>query len=154
MGGVELDTFTVEEEAGVFCDAGGLLHVVGDDGDGVLGLELEDELFDLRGGDGVERGSGLVHEKNLRVDGEGAGDAHALLLAAGERSSGFFLQVILDLFPESGLLERALDRLVEDAAVWAGPVPSRAAGLGLASRSRGRGWCWEKPRRRSGCDAE
>jgi hypothetical protein len=127
MGGVELDHFTVEEEAGVFCDAGGLLHVVGHDDDGVLALELEDEVFNLRGGDGVERGGWLVHEENLGVDGEGAGDAHALLLAAGERGSGFFLQVILDLFPESGLLERALDRLVEDAAI-AEAIELEAAG--------------------------
>ncbi len=31
--------------------------------------------------------------------------------------AGFLLQIVLDLFPERGLLERALDGLVEDAAI-------------------------------------
>src|SRR5438445_12024939 len=108
---IELDHLTVEEEACVFRNARGLLHVMRHDDDGVLALELEDEVLDLRGGDGVERGRRLVHQKNLRIDGEGAGDAHALLLAAGERGPGLFLQVILYFFPEGGRLERALDRL-------------------------------------------
>ncbi len=39
----------------------------------------------LRGGDRVERRAGLVHQQHLGLDGERAGDAEPLLLAAGER---------------------------------------------------------------------
>ena len=137
MGGVELDHLAVEEEAGVLGDARGLLHVVRHDDDGVLALQLEDEVFDLRGGDGVERGGGLVHQQDFGVDGQGAGDAHALLLAAGERGAGFFLQIVLHLFPEGGLLERALDGLVEDAAI-AEAVELEAAGDVVVDRHGGK----------------
>jgi hypothetical protein len=57
---------------------------VGHDDDSVLAFELEDEVFDLRGRDRVEGGGWLVHEENFGIDGEGAGNAHALLLTAGE----------------------------------------------------------------------
>ena len=85
VGGVELDHLAVEEEAGVLSHARGLLHVVSHDDDSVLRLQLEDEVFDLGGGDGIEGGGRLVHQEDFGIDCEGAGDAHALLLAAGER---------------------------------------------------------------------
>src|SRR5579872_88254 len=43
------------EEAGLVGDALRLLEVVRDDGDGVLALQLQHQLFDLAGGDGVQR---------------------------------------------------------------------------------------------------
>ena len=42
----------------------------------------------LRGGDRVERRARLVHQDHLGLDGDGAGDAQALLLAAGEAGAG------------------------------------------------------------------
>ena len=64
-------------------------------------LELEDELLDLGRRDRVERRAGLVHQQDLGLDGEGAGDAEPLLLAAG-KSQGRGLEPVLDLVPERG----------------------------------------------------
>src|SRR5918999_115104 len=50
-------------------DAAGLLHVVRDDHDGVLALEIHHEVLDLAGGDRVERGAGLVHEDHVGLHG-------------------------------------------------------------------------------------
>src|ERR1043166_1308538 len=58
-------------------DAFGLLQVVGHDGDRVLFLEILHQLFDFGRGDRIERGTGLVHEKNFGFGGDGAGDAQA-----------------------------------------------------------------------------
>ena len=86
-----------------------------DDDDGVVGRQLPHQVLDLEGGDGIEGGAGLVHEDDIGVVGEGAGDAEALLLAAGEGEAGL-LQVVLHLVPEGGALEGALDQVVEVAA--------------------------------------
>src|SRR5213594_744053 len=51
------DQVSVEQEGGEIADARGLLHVVGDDDDGVVLLQFEHQLFDLGGGNGVQRGS-------------------------------------------------------------------------------------------------
>jgi hypothetical protein len=65
--------------------ARGLLHRVGDDDDGIALAQLVDQLLDARGGDRVERRAGLVHQDDFGIDGDGARDAQALLLAAGQR---------------------------------------------------------------------
>src|SRR5438034_1597001 len=54
LGGADLDEFAVEEEAGPLRDAGGLVHVVGDEDDGVALAELHHEFLDAKGGDRVE----------------------------------------------------------------------------------------------------
>ena len=85
MGGwAVFDEFALVEEGGEVGGAGGLLHVVGDDGDGVVLFEVGHEVFDGDGGLGVERGAGFVHEEDFGLGGDGAGDAEALLLAARE----------------------------------------------------------------------
>jgi hypothetical protein len=55
---------------------------VGHDRDRVVGLQFVDQLLDLRGRDRVERRARLVEQDDLRLDGDGAGDAQALLLPA------------------------------------------------------------------------
>ena len=50
--------------------------------------ERVDEVLDLGGGDGVERRAGFVHEEDLGFDGEGPGDAEALLLSTRELTAG------------------------------------------------------------------
>src|SRR5581483_12265077 len=87
LGLPELDQLAEQEEAGRFGDARGLLHVVGHDHDRQVTLQLENQLLDPRRRDGVEGRAWLVHQQHLRLDGQGARDAQALLLAAGEPRS-------------------------------------------------------------------
>ena len=49
-----------------------------------LGIQLEQQFPDPRAGDGVEIAGGLVREQHRGLRDEGAGQRHALLLAAGE----------------------------------------------------------------------
>ncbi len=84
---IELDELAQVEERRVVGDARRLLHVVGDDDDRVVLVELVDQLLDVRGGDRIERRGRLVHQQHLGLDGERARDAEALLLAAREASA-------------------------------------------------------------------
>src|SRR5260370_16909862 len=76
----DLDQLPLEEERGLVADAPRLLHIVRHDDDRVHAFELVDEFLDLKGRDGVERRSRLVHEHNLWFDGQRAGAAQPLLL--------------------------------------------------------------------------
>ena len=89
-----------------------LLHVVRHDHDGVLTLEIVHQVLDARRRDGVEGGCRLVHEQDVGLDGEAARDAEPLLLAAREAESTV-LETVLDLVPESGLMEGPLDAAVK-----------------------------------------
>ena len=111
-GVVVFDEFAEVKEGGEVGDAFGLLHVVSDDYDGELLFELGHEFLDFEGGDGVEGCAGFVHEEDLRAIGDGAGDAEALLLTAGE-AEGAFMKFVFNLVPEGGLAEGLLDDLVE-----------------------------------------
>ena len=66
-----------------------LLDVVGDEedglgGHGLLGPQLQQFAAQVLGGEHVERGEGLVHEEDFRLDDQGAGEADALPHAAGK----------------------------------------------------------------------
>ena len=91
------------------------MHVVGDDDDGDLLAEGLHELLDLVGGDGVEGGAGFVHQEDFGLGGDGAGDAEALLLAAGEGEGGG-VQAVLDFVPQAGGFEGAFGGFFEDGA--------------------------------------
>ena len=80
------------------------------------GLDLLHEVLDAPGGDGVEGRAGLVHEDDLGVGGQGPGDAEPLLLATGQAEARG-LEAVLDLVPQGGLAEAALDDLVEGGAL-------------------------------------
>ena len=60
-------------------------------------------------GSSAEQGSSQDH---FRLDRHGAGDAQALLLAAGE-AEPVGLQLVLDLVPDRGPAQRRFDPLVE-----------------------------------------
>ena len=75
-------------------------------------LELVDQVLDARRRDRVERRGRLVHQDHVRLDGERARDAEALLLAAGEPER-VVLEPVLDLVPERRVPQRPLDALVE-----------------------------------------
>ena len=64
-----------EEERRAVGNSGRLLHVVRHDHDRVLLLKLDRELLDPPGRDRVKRRGRLVHEEDLGLHGERAGDA-------------------------------------------------------------------------------
>src|SRR5918999_233116 len=99
------------EERRLVRDTRRLLHVVRDDHDRVLPLQVQHEVLDLAGGDRVERRAGLVHQDHVGLDRQAAGDAESLLLAAGH-AEGVGLEAVLHLVPQRRVVERALDDLV------------------------------------------
>ena len=101
-------------------------------------LELEDQVFDLRGGNRIERRGGLIHQHHFRIDGQRARNAQALLLAAGEAGAGFLLEVVFHFVPKRGLLQRALDDLIEHLAI-AEPVEPQTSGHVVVDRHGGKG---------------
>ena len=121
------------EESGPLRHARGLLHVVGDDDDRVAAAKLVDQLLDLGGGDRVERRAGLVHQDHLGIDGDRAGDAQPLLLPA-RQSGAALLQPVLDLVPQAGALQRALDDRVHLRLARGEAVDARAVGDVLVDR--------------------
>ena len=78
--------------------------VVGNDDDGVVDLEFADKLLDGEGGDGVEGGGRFVHQHDFRLDRDGARDAEALLLPAGQVERAR-VQAVLHLVPQRGLAQ-------------------------------------------------
>src|SRR6266568_5576138 len=110
LGGVELDQAAEQAKPRHVGHPGRLLHVVSDQDHRTLFLQFEQELLDLGGGDGVERGARLVEQQHLGVHGQSARDAQALLLAA-RKFVGGVVERVLDFLPEGGAAEAALDRL-------------------------------------------
>src|SRR6185503_2543418 len=100
------------EERGHVRDPGRLLHVMGDDHERVLVLQLVDQVLDLRGRDRIQRRSRLVEQDDVRLDSDRPRYAEALLLAAGE-AEGALLEAVLDLVPEGRLRQCALYAAVE-----------------------------------------
>src|SRR4051794_24451195 len=96
------------EEGGDVAGPRRLLHVVSDDDDRVAVLQLGDQVLDRQGGERVQGRTGLVHQQDLRLDRDRAGDAEPLLLAAGEARAGL-VEPVLDLLPEVRAAQRALD---------------------------------------------
>src|SRR3954468_12541115 len=85
VGFVELDQFAEIHEGGLVRDARRLLHVMGDDGNGVVLRQLLDQFLDLGGRDRVQRRTGFVKQNHLGPPRDRARDAEPLLLAAGKR---------------------------------------------------------------------
>src|SRR6202035_592106 len=80
------DDLTAVEHGDPVADPEGALHVVGDGQRGRLQaiVQVDDHLVDLRRGDGIEAGRRLVEEQDLRLVGDGAGEADAAAHAARE----------------------------------------------------------------------
>jgi hypothetical protein len=81
---------------------------MGDDDDRELLAQFGDQFLDLGGGDGVKGRTGFIHQDHLGTDGNGPGDAEALLLAAGKAGAGI-VKAILDFIPEARLDQRCLN---------------------------------------------
>ena len=86
------------QEDDVVGDALRLPQGMGDEDDGEVFLEFEEEFFDLFGGEGVEGGGGFVAEDDLGLDRDSSGEAEALLLADGE-SGGGVVEPVFDFVP-------------------------------------------------------
>src|ERR1700722_11449770 len=110
-----LDELTQVHERGDVRDAGGLLEIVGDDGNTVFLTQTLQGLLDPQCRDRIERRGGLVEQDHFRLQGDGARDTQALLLTAGE-AAAVFVQLILYLFPHGGVTQGGLDALAELAA--------------------------------------
>ena len=93
-------------------DAGRLLHVVGDDHDRELPLSssISSSILAVEIGSSAEDGSSSRITSGLMRD--GAGDAEALLLAAGQTQAGL-AQLVLHLVPQGRLAKSPLDPVVE-----------------------------------------
>ena len=74
---------------------------MGDNDDGVILFQFHCQIFDAGSGDGVQRGSGLVHQQDGGFHCQSAGDAKPLLLTTGH-SQGILLQTVLDFVPDCG----------------------------------------------------
>ena len=74
------------EDDDALAEAHRLVDVVGDHQDGLAGGRVDADHLGLQrvAGDRVERAEGLVHEQDVGIGGKRAGEADALLLAAGE----------------------------------------------------------------------
>src|SRR5438105_4831750 len=68
--GPELDHLSGQEEGGPVRNTRRLLHVMGDDDDGVALLQPAHELLDSEGGVRVEGRGGLVHQQHLWLNRE------------------------------------------------------------------------------------
>src|SRR5258708_33241425 len=115
---------------------------MGDGDDGTEFFQLYEQFFDFGGADGIEGRARLVEQEHFRFDGEGAGNAQALLLAAGKLVSGF-MKMVFHFVPERGMPKaffdglgqgelRAIDAqtrgdVVEDGfGKWIGPLEDHA----------------------------
>ncbi len=120
------------EERGAVAHPGGLLHVVGDDDDRVVELDLLHQLLDPGGRDRVERRARLVHQDHLGLDGDAAGDAQPLLLPARQPHRRL-LETVLDLVPQRRPLERPFDDRVQFGPLL-DPVETGAEGEVVVNR--------------------
>ena len=109
---------------------------MGDDDDRVVRLELGDEVLDGERGDGVQGGAGLVHEQDGGLDRDGAGDAQALLLAAGQPQPRP-VEAVLDLVPQVGPAQGGLHQVVGVGLLDAAVVEAHAGQDVLGDGHRG-----------------
>lgn len=79
-----------QEERRLIGDTQGLQHVVGHHDHRVALLQLADKLLNLRRGNGIQSACGLVEQQHLGLHGQGASDAQALLLTAGQAERVLF----------------------------------------------------------------
>ena len=74
------------------------------DDDRIVFLQLDGQLFDLIGGNRVQRRGRLIHQDDFRFHSDRAGDAQTLLLTARKTISAV-LETILDLIPQRSALQ-------------------------------------------------
>ena len=115
-GGIIFDEFPEIEEGRFPGYTPCLLHAVGDDHDREVFFQLEDEVFDSRGRDRIQRRARLIHQEDFRFIDDGPRDAQPLLLAAGQTKRGI-VQPVLHLVPQGRSAKTELDGLIQLEAV-------------------------------------
>src|SRR5438094_151155 len=108
----ELNHLPEIEECSEIRNASDLLHAVGDNDDREFFFQLNNEIFDATGCDGIERRRRLIHRNDGRFNGNGARNAKPLLLAA-RQSQPAGLKPVFDFVPEGSLAQAAFDGSVE-----------------------------------------
>ena len=103
----------IEERRGVG-DPAGLLQRVRHEGDRVAGFQVVDQVVEAVGRGRVERFARFVDQHDIRLQGQRAGDAEALLLTGRQRRS-FVVEPVAAVEPEVGLLQGLLDESAEFA---------------------------------------
>ncbi len=124
--GAHLHQLAQQEEGRLIADTRGLLHVVGDDDDGVILFQLRGQLLDLGRRDGVQGAGRLIHQQDLGLNGQGARNAEALLLAA-RHAQGALVQAVLDLVPDGRAAQGSFHDLIQLRFI-ADTVGARAVG--------------------------
>src|SRR5262249_33858665 len=116
LGRARLDQPALEEERRLVGYARRLLHVVRDDDDGVVLLQLADEVFNRLGALRVQRAGRSANQGPSGWVGTRPGEAQPLLLAAGhlQRAGA---EPVLHLVPQRRLLQAPLDEIIEPRAV-------------------------------------
>src|SRR6266568_6924210 len=109
---VELNQLAQKKESCKIGNARGLLHIVGDNDDGVILLQLKDQILNLRRGQRVERRAGLVHQNDFRLIRDRPRDAESLHLAA-RKAERAFLETVLRFIPKRRGLEAAFDDFIQ-----------------------------------------
>src|SRR5258706_8788496 len=99
VGLVEFDQFTEIHEGSLVGDARGLLHVVGDDRDGVVLGQLLDQFLDLGGRNRIERRARHLEQDHLGPHGDRAGGAERPLLAPRQAQAAQVHHVLDSLRP-------------------------------------------------------
>src|ERR1017187_4250999 len=115
-GHVEFHQFAQIKERGEIRHARGLLHVVGHNHNRVVLFQFQDQVLYFRRGQRVECRGRFVHEQHLRLHGERARNAQALLLAA-RKADGRRVQAVFDLVPKRGHAQRLFHAFGEQRAV-------------------------------------
>jgi hypothetical protein len=137
VGLADLDQLTQVEIGSPLRHACCLLHGMRHDDDRVAGAQLIDQILDARRRNRVERRARLVHQNHFRLDRDGARDAQALLLTAGQPGPRP-RQPVLHLRPQSGPLQAGADDLVQIGAAARQAVNARTVGHVLVDRLRKR----------------
>ena len=102
-----LDEIPQVKIGGALRDAGSLLHGVGHDDDGVVFFQFLEQFLDPGRGDGIQGGTGFIHEDYFGSERDGAGNAKTLLLAAGKFCAPL-TQLVFHFIPEPGLFQTRL----------------------------------------------
>src|SRR6267142_1330541 len=111
VGHAELHHFSEIHVRRIVRDARGLLHVVRDDYNRIVVLQLVHEFLDAARGDRIERRGRLVQEQHLRLDRDTTRDAQPLLLAA-RKARAALLQLALHFLPQRRLSQGPFHALV------------------------------------------